>query len=134
MFTPQAKSIIEAQDTEHIVRPFDTYKYQASLFPDEDEMVFTDTQHGILSDPDDFHVELHHNPAVTTPTARLRLNILEMKTSLEFYEGVLGMTTFRQRGNILNTPREASWTAYLVRTYLLLFLLLQHIIMPVLCV
>ena len=83
------------------------------MLPDEDEMKLFDTKHGVILDPDNFKVELHENPSVIEPTGRMRLYVLDLKESMDFYQG-LGMKLLRHRSNVWNRPKEASMTAYLV--------------------
>jgi hypothetical protein len=92
---------------------FKEYSYGASLIPDEDEMKIIPINYGRFSDPNGFMIEIIEEEKIH-PLFKLRLNVLDLDETIQFYTQTLGMKLLRRRSNVNNRPRMASLCAYLV--------------------
>jgi hypothetical protein len=103
-----------------VVLDYAEYLYGASQIPDEDEKVQFPVRYGVICDPNGYFVEVLDDPAVYAE-GKVRLNVLDLKESREFYENVLGMKTLRYRSNINSRPRHPSLVSFMVRSFILSF-------------
>ena len=93
------------------------YALGASMLPDEDEMKTTPIRYGRIQDPDGYIIEVIDASKLDQKSSimsKIRLNVLDLNDSTEFYEKILGMNLLRRRSNINNIPKEASMCTYVV--------------------
>ena len=91
------------------------YALGASMLPDEDEMKTTPIRYGRIQDPDGYIIEVIDASKLDQKSSimsKIRLNVLDLNDSTEFYEKILGMNLLRRRSNINNIPKEASMCTY----------------------
>lgn len=99
------------KDASRIIREFGDYKIGPSLIPDEDDMKQTNVRYGIVSDPSGYQVEINESDS---QLRKIVLGVIDLDESIEFYTSVLGMNLFRKRSNVNNTPKEASFSGFVV--------------------
>jgi hypothetical protein len=97
----------------NIVLPFDSYHYQASLVPDEDEMKTTPVSYGKISDPDGYIIEIIDGMQ-SSPLSKLILGIEDLNDSIKFFTDTMKMNFLRRRANIFSKPKSASMVGYVV--------------------
>jgi hypothetical protein len=114
-------TITEGGGTELL--PVDDYHYGACLVPDEDDMKTTLVRYGTMVDINGYLIEVHENSAhgavngqsgAGHPGSKIMLYVEDLDESIAFYTGLLGMTLYRKRSNVVSLPKDASMVAHVV--------------------
>jgi hypothetical protein len=85
------------------------------MVPDEDDKLQTPVRYCIAVDPNGVQVEIQEEAYSDMESrSEIRLRVLDLNDSIEFYKNVVGLRLIRKRSNVNNRPREASMCAILV--------------------
>jgi len=95
----------------------DDYYYGASLVPDEDDLKQFPVRYGKITDPNGYTIELKKENR-HYPIYKVTLSVLDLDESVAYYSNNFNMKQLRRRSNIISKPKEASFCAYVVSSYM----------------